>query len=408
MNNDYGTPSFLKRIHVSSDESDFSEKQARKKTKRNSEVEDLPSYLRGLDISLKSDVEEWKEALKRKRQRFLEKKRLKKRKRENNQLITNGDQESQSCVSISQPSLAQNKPSYSVTSVPSLSAEIVVLQHPTSVTLHKFIDVKVISGGISILGWNMTSLSEKVTIFSYERTGLIELTTLHADPMWKTKETCKSIKTALKEIIGKEDTIKILEKCGNSSVIVMLQRAAFTSPLKILSIYYPRESWLPTDWKNNRHFIKKKSSHQVIKFTVDHVTVAEAIAHAMRKATVNAKNPAPRVVICGNSHTGKSTVARFIINRLLEMFSHVFYLDADPGQPEFTPPGVVSLSKVDKCMIGPPFSHLRKPMKMVFTGAISAEASPPMYFKSIKQLTQQYFKEHSSETLIVNTMGWMQ
>lgn len=29
-----------------------------------------------------------------------------------------------------------------------------------------------------------------------------------------------------------------------------------------------------------------------------------------------------------------------------------YYLDTDPGQPEFTPPGIVSLTKVDQPVIG--------------------------------------------------------
>lgn len=33
-------------------------------------------------------------------------------------------------------------------------------------------------------------------------------------------------------------------------------------------------------------------------------------------------------------------------------FHYAYYLDTDPGQPEFTPPGVVSLTKVEQPILG--------------------------------------------------------
>jgi len=36
----------------------------------------------------------------------------------------------------------------------------------------------------------------------------------------------------------------------------------------------------------------------------------------------------------------------------------VYFLDADVGQPEFTPAGVVSISRVTAPQLGPPATHL--------------------------------------------------
>ena len=43
----------------------------------------------------------------------------------------------------------------------------------------------------------------------------------------------------------------------------------------------------------------------------------------------------------------------------------VFFLECDVGQTEFTPPGIISLSRVDKPLLGPPFSHQRDPIAYV-------------------------------------------
>ena len=51
-----------------------------------------------------------------------------------------------------------------------------------------------------------------------------------------------------------------------------------------------------------------------------------------------------RVAVTGSRGIGKSTFARLLVNRLLNRFPCVALLDADPGQPEFTPPGLLSHS----------------------------------------------------------------
>lgn len=50
---------------------------------------------------------------------------------------------------------------------------------------------------------------------------------------------------------------------------------------------------------------------------------------------------------------------RRLVNHLLSLGScgAVAVLDFDPGQSEFTPPGMLSLTLVKNFVFGPPFSH---------------------------------------------------
>ena len=59
-------------------------------------------------------------------------------------------------------------------------------------------------------------------------------------------------------------------------------------------------------------------------------------------------------VLCvlGVRNAGKSTFARFTLNSLLSSYESVAFLECDPGQSEFTPPGMVSLNIVSKPCIG--------------------------------------------------------
>ena len=67
-------------------------------------------------------------------------------------------------------------------------------------------------------------------------------------------------------------------------------------------------------------------------------------------------SPPPIVVICGAKNCGKTTFSRHLMNVMLQNDTHTYtkvaYLDTDVGQPEFTPPGFLSLTVVDKLTPG--------------------------------------------------------
>src|SRR6201999_1736614 len=76
-----------------------------------------------------------------------------------------------------------------------------------------------------------------------------------------------------------------------------------------------------------------------------------------------AKSSAPkqitRIMAIGAKASGKSTLNRVLSNYI---YSHsqggnILYLDLDPGQPEFSPSGQISLVEVAAPMLGPPFTH---------------------------------------------------
>jgi polynucleotide 5'-hydroxyl-kinase GRC3/NOL9 len=56
--------------------------------------------------------------------------------------------------------------------------------------------------------------------------------------------------------------------------------------------------------------------------------------------------------VVGAKNVGKSTFARYSLNSLLSSHENVAFLECDPGQSEFTPPGTVSLNIVSKPCIG--------------------------------------------------------
>jgi polynucleotide 5'-kinase involved in rRNA processing len=57
------------------------------------------------------------------------------------------------------------------------------------------------------------------------------------------------------------------------------------------------------------------------------------------------ENVQPRLLVAGGKGVGKSTLVRFLVNRLLtELGGPVLVVDLDPGQAEFSVPGRVVFS----------------------------------------------------------------
>jgi polynucleotide 5'-hydroxyl-kinase GRC3/NOL9 len=120
-----------------------------------------------------------------------------------------------------------------------------------------------------------------------------------------------------------------------------------------------------------------------------------------------------RIMAIGAKSSGKSTLNRIICNTLTTKPSSpkVLYLDLDPGQPEFTAPGQISLVEVTAPLLGPPFTHLAsaqstktKLMKCHTIATTSFKDNPDHYLACAKDLIRH---AKPSQPLIVNSCGWL-
>eukprot|EP01064_Diplonema_japonicum_P008962 TRINITY_DN16429_c0_g1_i1.p1 TRINITY_DN16429_c0_g1~~TRINITY_DN16429_c0_g1_i1.p1 ORF type:complete len:750 (+),score=77.24 TRINITY_DN16429_c0_g1_i1:108-2357(+) len=109
-----------------------------------------------------------------------------------------------------------------------------------------------------------------------------------------------------------------------------------------------------------------------------------------------------RVVIVGQSNSGKSTLSRFTANSL----GKCVYLDTDLGQPEFSPPGCVSLTVVTSLLVGPAYTHRAVDGHRMFLGMTTTQTNPFAWFDAVKQMLKIYEKNYPDLPLIVNTHGW--
>ncbi|KAK1427165.1 hypothetical protein QVD17_15848 [Tagetes erecta] len=126
---------------------------------------------------------------------------------------------------------------------------------------------------------------------------------------------------------------------------------------------------------------------------------------------ITASVAASTTFICGPKNSGKSTFSRHLLHLLLTRHKRVAYLDSDVGQPEFTPPGCLSLTILDKQTVDMKLQV--QPERCFFFGDISSKRDPEIYLTHIFALYDHYCNQfHQSPSnnvvpLIVNTAGWV-
>ena len=111
-------------------------------------------------------------------------------------------------------------------------------------------------------------------------------------------------------------------------------------------------------------------------------------AHASQRAVV--------CLICGAKNTGKSALARHLLNDLLQeqSCSEVAMLDTDLGQPEQGPPGFVSLTYSTEPMLLPAGLSTSAAEHACFVGDVSADAHPELYLRSTAKLLMLHRQRH--------------
>lgn len=136
------------------------------------------------------------------------------------------------------------------------------------------------------------------------------------------------------------------------------------------------------------------------------------------------------VMVCGPKGSGKSTFSRMLANAMItkpaiqsrqdgtvRRGEFVALLDIDPGQPEYSAPGDVSLIQLRSCNFGVPYTHPtafgegNHLIRAHHIGAVSPMYDPAYYLSCVFDLLKHYHEMlvlHPSCPLIVNCSGWVQ
>ncbi|XP_014289254.1 polynucleotide 5'-hydroxyl-kinase NOL9 [Halyomorpha halys] len=117
----------------------------------------------------------------------------------------------------------------------------------------------------------------------------------------------------------------------------------------------------------------------------------------------------PRVIICGGKGVGKSTSLQYLVNRMFEKWSGVVVIDFDIGQPEFSIPGCISVTLVQKPILCPYFNNMCEPLRSIVVGHINLDMCLTKYFAAVEELHR--YCSLNEDILrfpwIINTMGYI-
>jgi polynucleotide 5'-hydroxyl-kinase GRC3/NOL9 len=111
-----------------------------------------------------------------------------------------------------------------------------------------------------------------------------------------------------------------------------------------------------------------------------------------------------RMFVIGDKSGGKSLFSRFAANRILNSRDSVAFLDLDPGQPELSLPGSLSLTLVREYLLNPPEHCTHLEQTRVFPGMVSIGESLECYYASVRFLLAQV---PADTFLVVNSFGWV-
>lgn len=84
----------------------------------------------------------------------------------------------------------------------------------------------------------------------------------------------------------------------------------------------------------------------------------------------------------GAKGVGKSTCCRYFLNALLATgVQEICYLETDLGQPDFSPPGSVSLHRLRRPVLhfAPSVLHEHELVASYFVGSVTPAAHPMLY-----------------------------
>ncbi|XP_055919859.1 polynucleotide 5'-hydroxyl-kinase NOL9 [Eupeodes corollae] len=115
-----------------------------------------------------------------------------------------------------------------------------------------------------------------------------------------------------------------------------------------------------------------------------------------------------KIMIIGGKSVGKSTLARYMINKSLNKHQKILLVDLDIGQPELFVPQTISATTLTAPLLGPGYFLNKQPDKSFLVGHFNIIHSLEPYIESLKALIEYCNgnSEYKDIPWVVNTMGY--
>ena len=110
------------------------------------------------------------------------------------------------------------------------------------------------------------------------------------------------------------------------------------------------------------------------------------------------------VFVTGPKGSGKTTMSRYIVNRVLSKHDSVCLLDIDPGQPSLSLPGTISRTIFRDFWLNPPEHSSKMAQEVRFIGTVKPDSNIEFYLECVRDLVMSMSRD---TFVIVNSFGWV-
>lgn len=281
---------------------------------------------------------------------------------------------------------------------------VMVLSHPQEIFLRGKANVRSLQGHVAIHGFLVRPGDMPRPFYSPNCNSLLAVGTVQLEaPSGDCRET-------IRVSLGNEDrgvVERILQVVNVNSVVLVFRRLDCHMCRYVTSIKPFTQLFSGCDDQSNTTPIGTLDLTMVtnvpelhMRYDDDYRCVVQQFCNQVMRGA------SPVVVVCGGKNVGKSTLTRYLINSALNCCGKVAFLECDVGQTEFTPSGCPALCVVTEPLLGPPFTHQRKPRRWSFFGSLSPSAQPKEYLHCVRYAYDSYARMDNKPPLVVNTMGW--
>lgn len=263
-------------------------------------------------------------------------------------------------------------------------------------------------GGLEVMGYNL-SPGECRSAFAVRGFHSLNLTPrVQATP--SSKDAMGKVMTRLEKHFHEADLKEIVNTFDSSdSVLVLLQADCNNKRIDTVDKYLSEDFLFP-----KVEYLKKGTFFRTeyllnVEFYLEHVDKSTSLYRPDPEwAKIVAKNNS-KILVMGGKGSGKSTLCQYLINKNVEKFKKVVLIDLDIGQPIQHIPETISITIIDRPLLGVATFNPIPPVKSWLFGSLDIVSSLIFYTQNVHQLVR-YCEQHKSELAnipwIINTMGY--
>ncbi|KAF2905374.1 hypothetical protein ILUMI_00792 [Ignelater luminosus] len=244
------------------------------------------------------------------------------------------------------------------------------LHENTKLYFYGLMSVTVLQGEVQVFGYTLTPSLKDVELYSPRGSSFL---------FFETKHFTSPIRPDLFHILcelqmEKEDAEEFCSRLLPSSTVILCKKIV----------------------KNHIEFLQKHISQQIFpkcEYRIPQCVFQNVIGNwnvvkipNKWNELIDSMKPSSKTFLCGGKSVGKSTMLRYLVNKLLMKYSEVLVVDLDPGQPEFTIPGCISATVIKEPIFGPNYTHLKKPIRCLFLPHINVAYEPDTYLTAVREL----------------------